>query len=201
MRSGLVQIADISPGDVFEVLVVEEEHVIEGLAPQAADKSFTNRIHVRRSHRRLNHPRARTLGNTVECGSELLVRGVESETSASSPPGSRSATAAPSILGRVPCCRYMGHPARPLVQQEEKEQGPEEQIIGLYEVAAPDVVGMVLDEGRPRLAATATLADGAHVLLHGVRRHVGNTAAARRSLIRSNAVSLGCGDFLRRITI
>jgi hypothetical protein len=45
MRSGFVEIADILPGDVFEVLVVEEEHVIEGLAPQAADKSFTNGIH------------------------------------------------------------------------------------------------------------------------------------------------------------
>ena len=37
----------------------------------------------------------------------------------------------------------------------------------MHEVAAPDVVGVVLDEGRPPLAATAVLADGAHVLLHG----------------------------------
>jgi len=32
------------------------------------------------------------------------------------------------------------------------------------------------------------------------RRHVGNTAAASRKRSRSNVVSLGCGDFLRRIT-
>jgi hypothetical protein len=29
------------------VLVVEEEHVVKGLAPQAADKSFAHGIHVR----------------------------------------------------------------------------------------------------------------------------------------------------------
>jgi hypothetical protein len=55
----------------------------------------------------------------------------------------------------------------PWFSKEEKEQRPEEQVVGLHEVAAPDVVGVVLDEGRPRLAATATLADRAHVLLHG----------------------------------
>jgi hypothetical protein len=47
-RSGSVEIANILPGDVVEVLVVEEEHVIEGLAPEAADKSFSNGIHIRR---------------------------------------------------------------------------------------------------------------------------------------------------------
>lgn len=44
MRSGLVEIADIFPGDVFEVLLVEEERAIEGLATQAAYKSFTSGI-------------------------------------------------------------------------------------------------------------------------------------------------------------
>ena len=33
------------------------------------------------------------------------------------------------------------------------------------------------------------------------RRHVGTTAAATRSRNRSTVVSLGCGDFLRRMTI
>jgi len=55
----------------------------------------------------------------------------------------------------------------PWFNRKKEEQGPEEQVVGLHEVAAPDVVGVVLDEGRPRLAATATLADRAHVLLHG----------------------------------
>jgi len=66
MRSGRVEIADILPGDVFEVLVVEEEHVIGGLATQAANKSFTNGIDVRGPHGRLDHPRTRALGNSVE---------------------------------------------------------------------------------------------------------------------------------------
>jgi hypothetical protein len=42
MRSGPVEIAGILPGKVFEVLDVKEEYVVEGLATQAANKSFTN---------------------------------------------------------------------------------------------------------------------------------------------------------------
>jgi hypothetical protein len=57
MRSGLVEIADVFPGHVLEVLVVEDEHVIEGLAPQATDKIFQLQDSCRGSHRRLNHPR------------------------------------------------------------------------------------------------------------------------------------------------
>ena len=51
MRSRLVEIADILSGDAFEALVVEKEHVVEGLAPQAADESFTDGIHVGGPHR------------------------------------------------------------------------------------------------------------------------------------------------------
>jgi hypothetical protein len=59
MRSGLVEIAHILPGDIFEVLVVEEEHVLEGFASQTADEPFANGIHVRGPHRRPDHPRTR----------------------------------------------------------------------------------------------------------------------------------------------
>jgi hypothetical protein len=62
------------PGDIFKVPVVEEEHVVKGLAPQAADKSFANRIHVRCPHRRLDHPHTRAFGDAVEYGAELLVK-------------------------------------------------------------------------------------------------------------------------------
>jgi hypothetical protein len=56
MRSGRVETADKLSRDGFEVLVVEENYVIEGLAPQAADKSFTNGIHFRGPDRRFDHP-------------------------------------------------------------------------------------------------------------------------------------------------
>src|ERR1022692_3710880 len=94
-------------------------------------------------------------------------RGLESETSAASPPWSRSATAAPSNPGSGSALPLYGPPGATLGSAGRKGTRPEEQVVGLNEVAAPEVVGVVLDEGRPRLAATATLADGAHVLLHG----------------------------------
>jgi hypothetical protein len=60
-------------GDVFELVLAEEEHVVESLAPQAADNPFGNGIHVRGTHGRLDHARANALGNAVERASELLV--------------------------------------------------------------------------------------------------------------------------------
>jgi ADP-ribose pyrophosphatase YjhB (NUDIX family) len=62
---------------------------------------------------------------------------------------------ASTLLGRVPRGRDVHDLARALIHQEEEEQRPEEQIVGLHEVTAPDVVGVVLDEGCPPLAATA----------------------------------------------
>jgi hypothetical protein len=48
------------------LLFAEEDHVVEGLAPQGAGKSFANGIHVRGPHGRLYRPRAHALGNAVE---------------------------------------------------------------------------------------------------------------------------------------
>gem|GEM_PF-6511500 len=50
-----------------------QEHMVEGLAPKATDKSFATGIHVRGPHGRLDHPSTDACGNTVEYGSDLFV--------------------------------------------------------------------------------------------------------------------------------
>ena len=47
MRPGLVEAEHVLPSNVFQLLLAEEEHMVEGLAPQAADESFADGIHGR----------------------------------------------------------------------------------------------------------------------------------------------------------
>src|SRR5207237_2240509 len=63
MTPCLVEIESVLPGDVFEFLLAEEEHVVQSLAPQAADKSLGDGIHVWRAHGGLDHSRGRVLGS------------------------------------------------------------------------------------------------------------------------------------------
>jgi hypothetical protein len=51
------------------------------------------------------------------------------------------------------------------VEDEECVDLPEQEIVGLDEIAGPHPLGVVLYEGCPALAATASAANVAHVLL------------------------------------
>src|SRR5262245_14599951 len=59
----------------------------------------------------------------------------------------------------------MNHASRCQVNEEERVDLAEQQVVGLDEVADPHAFGMVLQEGRPTLAAAAAAANTAHVLL------------------------------------
>jgi len=61
---------------------------------------------------------------------------------------------------------YMKDSSRALVHREEEKQGPEQQVVGLHEIAAPNIVSVVRDERRPGLPLT-TRPPGAQVLLDG----------------------------------
>src|SRR6185436_4148725 len=60
----------------------------------------------------------------------------------------------------------VNHPTRALVDEEEEKQRAEEEVVGLDEVAAPDVMGVVLHERGPGLASWSTT-NVADVLLDG----------------------------------
>ena len=53
------------------------------------------------------------------------------------------------------------------MDDEEGVDLPEQEVVGLDEIAGPRSVGVVSQEGGPRLAATAGASDGPHVLLDG----------------------------------
>src|SRR5665811_1533370 len=53
MRPSSVEIDRVLGCDLAQMVFAGQEHMVEGLAAQAADKSFANGIHVRGPHRRL----------------------------------------------------------------------------------------------------------------------------------------------------
>jgi hypothetical protein len=57
------------------------------------------------------------------------------------------------------------HSPRRQVDNEERVDLAEQEVVGLDEVAGPHPFGVVLHEGRPALAAAALPANAAHVLL------------------------------------
>jgi len=59
----------------------------------------------------------------------------------------------------------MDHAPRRQVDDEEGVDLPEQEVVGLDEVASPRAVGVVPQEGGPRLPATAFATDAPHVLL------------------------------------
>jgi hypothetical protein len=66
----------------------------------------------------------------------------------------------------------MYDPSRPELDQEEREDRPEQEVVGLEEVTSPDRFGVGAEEGRPALAWRSWLANLAHVLLN---RALGNS--------------------------
>ena len=56
--------------------------------------------------------------------------------------------------------------ARPELQNKEREQGPKPEIGDLEDVAGPDLMGVVVEEGSPALAMFMRWSSLAHILLH-----------------------------------
>jgi hypothetical protein len=71
------------------------------------------------------------------------------------------------------------------VDDEERIDLAEQNVVGLDEVTGPYPFGVVLHEGRPALAAVASAASAAHVLLD--RALAGKGVATYRPLERADA--------------
>jgi len=73
VRACAIVVTDVLGDDPLEVPVVEHEDVIEAFATQRTEKPFTDRVHVRRAHRRADHPDAGGQGERIEGDPELVV--------------------------------------------------------------------------------------------------------------------------------
>ena len=149
----------------LDVPLAEDDEVIETVAPDAAEKSLTNRIHERSVDCRPKNAHAGALCGTVEVGAELAVVVTDDELGRGA-----EGRGLPELLRR-PLRRWV--PSYPDmhdlfgidVDDEERKDRPEPDVVGLQEIAGSHRV--VVQESVPALPArrrrTTTIT---HVPLH-----------------------------------
>ena len=153
MWPGLVVEDDELGEKAAEVLHVEEEDVVEQLAAERANESLGEGVHVRRAHGGADDTGAGALESGRESGAELRVAVGDQHLGLLVHRGVAGLLGAPVVGGRRGR-RDVNDAAAPEVEEEEHENGAEERIARLNEVAAPrDVIG---DEGAPGLAVVGS---------------------------------------------
>jgi hypothetical protein len=156
VRSRGVEVGCVVVGDPIEMALVDEEDVVEELAAEAAHEALGHRVHVRCADSGLDDANTGSACGTIEGSAVLVVAIPDKEPGRGLLHGGVPDLLGSPLLGGAPGSGHMNHTAGALVDQEEEEQRPEQEIIGLDEVAGPGVEGVVPDEYCPGLAARAT---------------------------------------------
>ena len=157
VRPGMIEVADVFGEHFEQVALTQDDDVIETLTTHATEEALTGGIHIWRSHGGLDDPRPEGLGSAVEVGAELAVPVADDETrSLAERRGIAHLLRCP-LLGGSPRHRHVHDFARAEIDDQEGEDGPEPDVVNLDEIAGPDVIGVVFEEGRPALAGAARL--------------------------------------------
>ena len=143
VRPGLIVVADVLGHDALEVPVVEHQDVVEALATQRTEKAFADGVHVRRAHRRADHPDAGGAGQRIEGGPELVVAVANQEPWRRTQGGRVAKLLRHPDLRREACRRGEYELAGGQFDEHERADRAEEHVVGLHEVASPDLVGVV----------------------------------------------------------
>lgn len=149
VRSRGVEVPDVLSKDALEVPLSRDEEMVKALAPGAADEPLAQRIGLRCSNRGAHHANPDPFGDSGEEATKLAIP-IPKEELGAMPVGCRVAKLLrhPPIPGRSSYAE-VDDPASGVVEEEEREQGPEAGIVELDEVARPDALGVLSQEGRP----------------------------------------------------
>ncbi len=166
MRPRLVEVDLVPSGQGVEVLIAEQQDVIEDLASDAADEALGHGVHVGGPDGDLDDPDSGSLRDVVEGRSELVVAVAQEHLRRFPIHGGIPKLLRRPLLGGAPGRGHMDDSSRREVDDEEGIDLPEEDVVGLDEVAGPRTFGMVPQEGCPCLFASPG-ANPSHVLLDG----------------------------------
>ncbi len=167
MRPGLIEGLDRGTQDTMQRLLLQDEQVIETLAPHAAKEAFTDGIGPWRVIRRFEDLDAAACGHARETGAKrVLTIANEILRSLSIGVASRSCCAVQGI-GRRARDPHMNHFARVQFDEEEGKQGAKEEVGDLQEITGPHILRMVVQESGPVLSSLSWGASMPHVLLDG----------------------------------
>ncbi len=170
VRPRLVEVAEgIFPQHVYQVALAQDDQVVDTLAPHAPKESLAHGIHQGRLHCRLRDPQPRAFGNAIEDCPVLVVAISDQEARSFAERRGIAELLRRPLLGRSARYRDVDHALGVQVDNEEREQRAEPNIVGLQEIAGPD--GMVAQERLPWLPAMhARRTSSAHVSLDGPLR-------------------------------
>src|SRR5665213_692382 len=151
MGPGLIEIANVLGEHCEQMALAQDDDVIETLTTHATEEALTGGIHIWRAHAGLDDPRPEGLGRAVEVGTELAAPVADDELGPDAERRSIAELLRRPLLGGSPRRRDVHDFARPDIDDEKGEDGPKPDVVGLDEVARPDVLGVVFEEGRPAL--------------------------------------------------
>src|SRR5450631_2781297 len=155
MGTGMIEIADVLCEHFEQMALAQDDDVIETLTTHAAEEALTRGIHVWRAHSGLDDPRAEGLGSAVEFGSELAVPVADDETRSLAERRCSAKLLGSPLLAGSPRYRDVHDFARPDTDDEKGEDWPKPDVVGLDEIARPDVMGVVFEKGCPTLTGRA----------------------------------------------
>src|ERR1039458_8507079 len=166
MGASLIEVDLVLPSQRIEVSIAKQENVVEHLSPCTAHKALHHRIHLGRSDCDLDDLRPGPVRHSVKRCSTLVVAVAQEETRGMAIHGCVAQLLGRPFLRGIPRGGGVDHSSRPKMDDEECVDLAEEDVIGLHKVTRPGLVGVILQERRPGLSATAR-ADRAHIFLHG----------------------------------
>jgi hypothetical protein len=149
MGTGVIEVVDILAHQPSQVMLTENDDVIQTLAPDTANEAFAYSIGFRCAHRCCED--INVAGNTREGGAKLIVIVTDQKPWFFSKRGCSALLLSNPGITRGPCDAKVDHSPRFQLNDEEDEDRAGKYVIGLHKIARPDLTGMVLQEGRPRL--------------------------------------------------
>ncbi len=142
MRPGLVEVLGIGVEYSVELLLLEDEQMIEALAPHTPEKAFTDGIRSRGVIWYCENLDVTRLGNPCEAHPELAIMITDEILRPLSKGGGLPQPLGGLLVGRISCDADVDHLPRVQFDDEESEERMEKQVSDWQEIAGPDLLSM-----------------------------------------------------------
>jgi len=171
VRARPVEIRDVFAEHAGQMPLAEDEDVVQALTAHAPQEPLAGGIRPRRARGRAQDADAAARGDLRERGPEFAVVVADQVPRALVERRGLAQLLGDPGIRRVARRAHVDDPPRGQLNHTERVQRAEEQVGDRQEIAGPDLVGVVAEEGRPRLPARARGAMAAQVGLDGALRH------------------------------
>ncbi len=162
-----VEVRDVFAEYAGELPLAEDEQVIEAFPAHAAQEALAVGLRPRRAVWRAPDADAGVRGDPREGRPEFAVVVADQVPGTPIERGGLAELLGDPGVGRMPRRAHVEDPPRAQFDDEGCVERPEEEVGDQQEVAGPDLVGVVPEEGRPRLPARARGLVTAQVGLEG----------------------------------